>query len=218
MLKKTFAFLITLFAPYNGSCEPLIAESTSPEENLVASTEEQTSPSTAASSLEKLTDQFLQAAQQEGAVIFTPPEGWGAVDPQTLPLSEKAKKIIKAMVFGKGLSQFPPSISLAIHPWNGTVKDYLIKEIKPDIETIKGNFKDLGNMKTQAGDARLCQVDFMTNWGELREMHVILKKDDLLLVLTAAALKEEFPRFYSDFFTSMRSLRFHHAIAKTQDQ
>jgi len=157
----------------------------------------------------KLADQFLKAAGQEGSILFTPPEGWGAVDPQSLGLSE----IIKAMVIGKGKHEFPPSMNLAIHPYGGTIKDYL-KEVKKENDAIRADFKDLGNIQVQAGDARLCQVDFKTKYGEVREMHLFLLKEGTMFVLTAGALKEEFPKFYNDFFSSMRSLRFNTTIVQ----
>jgi hypothetical protein len=39
-------------------------------------------------------------------------------------------------------------------------------------------------------------------------MHVMLKKNGVMHILTAAALKSEFPKFYKEIFASMRSLHF----------
>jgi hypothetical protein len=46
-----------------------------------------------------------------------------------------------------------------------------------------------------------------TQWGRVKMMHVILLKKGVIYILTAAALLEEFPKFYKDFFNSLRSLR-----------
>ena len=114
---------------------------------------------------------------------------------------------VKAMVVGKGAYEFPPSINLGTEPYTGTLKQYL-KRIK-DINTSQGaEWKDLGSIRTQAGDASFSQVDRKTEWGDVRMMHVILIKDGTVYIMTAAARKEEFPTFYKTFFTALSSLRF----------
>lgn len=78
-----------------------------------------------------------------------------------------------------------------------------------DINTNRGDdWKDLGTIRTEAGDASLSQVDTKSKWGIERLMHVILEKNGTIYILTAAALKNDFPKFYKEFFNSMRSLRF----------
>jgi hypothetical protein len=151
---------------------------------------------------EDIAQSYLNAAEEPGALLFTPPAGWKIADPSKLPSR------VKVMVIGQGKYDFPPSINLGMEPWKGTVKDYLKLVVKPANQGPHFDWKDLGIIKTQAGEASLSQVDIVSPWGDQRLMHVILKKDDQLYVLTAAALKEEFPEFYKDFFASMRSLRF----------
>src|ERR1700722_12124044 len=63
-------------------------------------------------------DQFAQAAQLPGALIFTPPPGWRVADPKQLPPS------VKAMVVGKGAGEYPPSLNLATESYGGTLKQY----------------------------------------------------------------------------------------------
>ncbi|MFA6914955.1 MAG: hypothetical protein WC222_01035 [Parachlamydiales bacterium] len=134
-------------------------------------------------------------------VQFTPPPGWGAADPSSLPPS------VKAMVIGKGKGAFPPSINLGMEPYTGTIKQYL-KIIKAINDSQGSQWKDLGTVRTAAGDASLSQVDSKTEWGEIRMMHVILQKEGTIYILTAAAKKDEFPQHYKTFFDSMKSLRF----------
>ena len=60
----------------------------------------------------------------------------------------------------------------------------------------------------------LSQVDTRTQWGEVRLMHVIFQENEVVYILTGAALKEEFPRFYKDFFNSFCSLSLVENLAK----
>lgn len=148
-----------------------------------------------------LQEQIASQVMEPGAVMFTPPEGWHIADPKKLPPS------VKVMVVGKGSSEYPPSLNLATEQYEGTLKQYL--KIVKDINDRSGaEWKDLGTIRTQAGDASLSQVDAKTKWGTERLMHVILIKDGVVYILTAGALKDEFPRYYKEFFTSLRSLRF----------
>lgn len=131
---------------------------------------------------------------------FTPPQGWRFSTSQPLPDN------IQTMVVGKGQHEFPPSMNLGVEYYGGTLKDYL-KVVKAINEAQGSEWKDLGTIRTEAGEASLSQQDMKTNWGDVREMHVILVKNGTVYILTAAALKEEFPKFYKDFFLAMRSLR-----------
>ncbi len=145
-------------------------------------------------------EEFQRIAQEPGAVIFSPPKGWKMADPQALPAH------VKAMVVGAGINEFPPSINLSVEVFEGTVRDYL--RIVKDINHSQGSeWKDLGTIRTQAGEASLSQADALTEWGSVRMMHVILARKGMIYILTAAALKTEFPQFYKIFFESLRSLR-----------
>lgn len=144
---------------------------------------------------------YIQTAQEPGAVIFNPPDSWHLADPQALPPS------VKIMVVGQSNTDFPPSINLGTEKYSGNLKDYL-KMIKSINESQGSDWKDLGTIRTQAGTASLSQVDAKTEWGEVRMMHVIIMKEGTAYILTAAALKDEFSKYYKDFFKSMRSLRF----------
>lgn len=133
--------------------------------------------------------------------MFNPPEGWRVADANSLP------KSVKIMVVGSGSGNFPPSMNLGTEKFSGTMKDYL-KKIK-EINSAKGlSWKSLGTLKTEAGVASLSQVDNHTEWGDVRMMHVMIKNGDTMYILTGAALKEEFPKFYSEFFKAFKSLRF----------
>lgn len=138
----------------------------------------------------------------ENIAVFTPPTGWNQADAKSVKLPPR----VKVMVVGKGPSAYPPSMNLSSEVFQGTLKQYLqiVKRMNDD----KGyDWKDLGTIRTQAGNASLSQVDTKSQWGDIRLMHVILLKNGTIYILTASALKNEFSLFYQDFFKSMRSLR-----------
>jgi hypothetical protein len=148
----------------------------------------------------KIQENFTKLAEEPGSVIFTPPKDWHLADMTAMPPS------VQIMVVGKGSKEFPPSMNLATENYKGSLKQYL-KIVKEINDSQGAEWKDLGTIRTEAGDASMSQVDSKSEWGEIRMMHVILIKNGTAYILTAAALKDEFPKFYKDFFTSMRSLR-----------
>lgn len=130
---------------------------------------------------------------------FTPPQDWKGVDPSVLP------EHVKIMVVGKGNKELPPSINLGYEEYKGSLKDYL--KIVKELNKSQGDpWVDLGTIETKSGPASLSQVDMASEWGTVRQMHVILLKNGVIYILTAAALKEEFPKFYPVFFESIKSL------------
>lgn len=132
-------------------------------------------------------------------VFFSPPQGWLQAKNDTLPPH------VKVMVVGKGKKEFPPSINLSTEEFEGTLKDYL--KIVREINHSQGSeWRDLGTIRTNAGEASLSQADVVTQWGSVRMMHVILPRNGMIYILTAASLKEEFPMYYKTFFDSLRSL------------
>src|ERR1700722_13979307 len=157
--------------------------------------------SLSANASESIQEIYEATAKEPGAIVFTPPVGWKIVDPKELPPS------VKVMVVGSGFSLPLPSISLALEPSNKTLSEYL--SIVKQINKKKGlQWKDLGKIQTQAGEASLSQVDNISQWGTVRMMHVILEKEGVIYILTAAAPKDDFSKYYSNFCESLRSLRF----------
>lgn len=141
-----------------------------------------------------------EQTQEQAEIKFTPPTGWRFTENSGLP------KSVKIMVVGQGKHEFPPSMNLGTEHYDGTLKDYL-KIIKNINATRHADWKDLGTIHTEAGNASLSQVDMHTEWGDVRMMHVILAHEGTIYILTAAALKDEFPAYYKDFFKAMTSLK-----------
>jgi hypothetical protein len=147
---------------------------------------------------EDITTTPIQDAPEQEVVTYVPPKGWKSADLSQLP------KVIKSMIVGTGKENFPPSITLAIEPYSGTLKDYL-KIVKNINSSEKTEWKDLGKITTKAGMASLSQFDEKSNWGTTRTMTTILVQNGNAYILSATALKSEFANFYKDFFEAMRS-------------
>jgi hypothetical protein len=143
---------------------------------------------------------YQSLSKQPGAVSFLPPEGWHLADPKSLPSN------VKLMVVGKGSHTFPPSINLAYDEFNGSLKDYL-KVVDTINKRLGADAKNLGPIQTLAGEAQLLQIDSKNSWGIERQMQVILVKEGVAYILTASALKEEFTKFYPQFFQALKSLK-----------
>lgn len=142
-----------------------------------------------------------QTVSEPAAVAFAPPAGWKEADKSAFPPS------IKIMIVGKGEHEFPPSLSLGTEAFEGSLQDYM--KIVKSINQAKGiEWKDLGLIRTGAGDASLSQIFNKTQWGNIKVMNAILVHNGTVYILTAAALQEEFPKFYKEFFAAMRSLHF----------
>lgn len=157
-------------------------------------------------------EQYTKPKDEPGAILFTPPEGWRLVDPKEIPGNS-----IKAMVLGKGKGAIPPTISLGIDNFQGTLKEYL-KKIKAINESHGDEWKDLGPIQTEAGQASLSQVDIDTQWGKIRAMHVVFIKDGVVYILTTSAMRDEFSQFYPQFFNVMRSLRMNKTIEEMNSE
>lgn len=146
-------------------------------------------------------DPLKESATSIETIQFTPPPNWRTADQTALPNE------VQLMVVGKGLHEFPPSITLATEAYSGTVKSYL--KIVKQLNAAKGyEWKDLGTIQTKAGNASLSQTDSQSEWGNIRMMHVILKKNETIYIITATAKREEFPTFYQQIFSAFRSLHF----------
>lgn len=101
---------------------------------------------------------------------------------------------------------FCPSINLTVEATSVSLTEYL-KAIKAIHEQDRNNqWRQLGKVHTIAGSAQLTQIDTPSEWGTIRMLQLILIKEGSAYVLTAAALKEEFSKFYKEIQTAFRSL------------
>lgn len=142
---------------------------------------------------------YCKIALEPSKTTFTPPAGWKFVDPASL------SKYVRMMFVGQGASDFPPSMILGYDDFSGPAAKFLAFIKKKNQE--KGfETKDLGKVKTPAGIVQLLQVDSVSKWGKERQMQAILSFDDRIWILTCSALKEEFSKFYKEFFDALKTL------------
>lgn len=148
------------------------------------------------------TQSFLEeSTPAPGIATFSPPKGWLAADKNVL------SEHVKILVVGPKIkNDMPPTMNLMIEPYNGTLKTYL-KSVKKINDAHGDAWKDLGTLKTKSGEASLSQVEIRSKWGGEKLMHAIIVKNGYAYVLTASAAKNEFGRFYQQFYSSLRSLQ-----------
>lgn len=136
----------------------------------------------------------------QGIAIFTPPKDWKLADRNAL------SPHVKILVIGPKIqNEMPPTMNLMVEPYSGSLKSYL-KNVKSINDAHGDAWKDLGTLKTKAGEASLSQVEIRSKWGGEKLMHAIIVKNGFAYVLTATAAKNEFGRFYQQFYNSLRSL------------
>lgn len=132
--------------------------------------------------------------------FFLPPKGWEIADPKML---SPRVKIAFVKNTGKG---FRPSINLAVEQTQASTGEYL-KAVRAIHEQDRTNqWRALGKVRTAAGLAQLTEIDSQTEYGPVRLLQLILVKEGYAWILTAVALKEEFPDFYREFHAAFRSL------------
>ena len=142
---------------------------------------------------------IIDAAADE--ICFRPPLGWALADSAALSPN------VKAPVIGPKTGMIPPSINLTTESFSGSLKDY-VAIMKSISGKMGGTWKDLGAFKTAAGPANISQLINKTEWGDIQMLHVVLVKDGIVYILAAAALKEEFPSYYRQFYETFASLQF----------
>lgn len=146
-------------------------------------------------------EKSIQIPKKFETCTFTPPKDWTASDPNALP------KQVKILVKGNGQHEVPPSLNLATEKTAMDIKTYL-KTIKELHESSgETTWSKLGSIQTTAGPATLTQIDTKTSWGNIRMMQAIIIHNKVAYILTATALKDEFPHFYKEFFQSIQSLK-----------
>jgi hypothetical protein len=132
--------------------------------------------------------------------FFHPPKGWECSDPHSL------SSHVKIAFFKKSAKGFCPSINLSIEKTSVSLNEYL-KAVRAIHERDRANqWRSLGKVRTAAGLAQLTEIDSHSEYGPIRILQLILMKQANAYILTAAALKEEFPEYYEEFQTAFRSL------------
>jgi hypothetical protein len=133
---------------------------------------------------------FLAAWTQvwgEGHCYFIPPQGWDLADPA------KLSPRVKICFLGKSSKNLLPSINLASEEVDISLKAY-VDIVKRDCENDPNtHWRDLGKYTTRLGEGRLTEREVTTECGLSRQVQLIVIKDSMAYILTAAALKTDNP-------------------------
>lgn len=148
-----------------------------------------------------LTLSTLCSNEKEFFCYFDPPSDWDCADPKAL------SSLVQVGFVGKGKKLFRPSLNLALEEIDCGMKEYLkaVKEIhESDPHT---RWRDLGALRTKAGEARLTEISRKTKWGDVRMLQSILIHQNKAYILTGAVLRDEFSEQYKPLLKAMRSMR-----------
>lgn len=141
----------------------------------------------------------LHFAEEESSCFFTAPSGWQYVDTSSLP------QTIKLFVRGKSESEVPPTLNLAVESTSLDLEHYLTAARNAYCSTGYAQWCQLGTIDTESGECRLTQIEQETEWGIVKIMQAIMVRNHTAYVLSASALKAEFPNYYEEFFQSIQS-------------
>ena len=131
---------------------------------------------------------------------FVPPTKWQVVDPEAL------SKRVKIGFVCHSNKSFPPSINLALEKIDITQAEYIQIVKKLHQADASNQWRDLGFLKTQSGNAHLGQLDTKNHWNQLKMLQSILVKDGYAFIMTGVARKKDFTKFQDEFLKMFRSL------------
>ncbi|MBJ7449883.1 MAG: hypothetical protein JHC93_05945 [Parachlamydiales bacterium] len=129
---------------------------------------------------------------------FISPKGWKIIDKKLLPGN------VKCLVQGRTLNDVPPSLNLAVENCTSSLENYL-KSAKSIFVSKGDSWQQLGTIKTRSGPAALVLITQDSPFGQVRLMQAFIQQNNVIYLLTATALKEEFNKYYSDFFKAFQS-------------
>lgn len=140
---------------------------------------------------------FLLAA---AICIFQPPSDWEIAQLKT------PSPYVQIGFLGKGSSEFRPTLNFATEDVDGSLKEYVkaVKEIHLLEPQVK--WRDLGKFATKAGEGRLTEISKPSPYGEMKVLQAIIVKDSKAYILTAAVLKQDFPKFQTQILDAFHSL------------
>lgn len=131
---------------------------------------------------------------------FVPPSGW------EIAQLKNPSPHIKIGFLGQGSKEFRPSINLATEEVDVPLAKYVqaVKELHLNNPTIQ--WRDLGKLQMQSGPGRLVEMSNTTPYGDIKILQAFFVKSDTAYILTAAILKEDFPKLQQELLKSLQSL------------
>jgi len=131
---------------------------------------------------------------------LVPPKKWDLADPKHY------SPRVQIGFIGPTKKEFPSSVNLAVESVSIELPEYVAAVRKIHEADPNNRWRDLGPYQTSAGEGRLTEIEAKTEWGKVRLLQFILVKNRFAYIITASALKEEFPKFYTEFEKVFHSL------------
>ena len=131
---------------------------------------------------------------------FIPPAGW-----EIAQLKSPSPNVNIGLI-GKASTDFRPSINLATEEVDVSLKEYVkaVKALQTADPTTK--WRDLGKLPMQGGTGHLIEMSNKSPWGEIKILQAFFIADQTAYILTAAVMKEDFPKFQAELLQSLKSL------------
>ena len=133
--------------------------------------------------------------------FFIPPKGWEIANPEILAPR------VHICFLGKTSKGLAPSINLTTEKVTISLELYIEKIRKIHTADPNSRWKDLGKFKTLLGDGRLTKLETPTELGMAHMVQLVVIKEGVAYILTAGAIKEEFPKYYKTFDHALHSLQ-----------
>lgn len=133
--------------------------------------------------------------------FFIPPKGWEIADPKMLAPS------VDICFLGKSSKGLAPTINLATEVVDVSLDAYIEEVRKIHSADPNCRWRDLGKFTARIGNGRLMELETPTEFGAARMVQLVVIKENVAYILTAAALKEEFSKYYKTFDAALRSLQ-----------
>ncbi len=133
--------------------------------------------------------------------FFIPPKGWEIANPKMLAPS------VQICFLGKSSKGLPPTINLATEVVNVSLEAYVEEVRKIHKADPNCRWRDLGKFTALMGSGRLMELETPTELGPARMVQLVVIKESVAYILTAAALKEEFSMYYKTFDAALHSLQ-----------
>ena len=142
---------------------------------------------------------FFSLLSAEPFCYFVPPKGWKMIEP-----SQLSSTTLIAFV-APSHEPFRASINLGSEKTNVSLQDYIEAVKKRFSSKREHEWKSLGYIKTQAGNAHLSSVETKHGFGQTTSLQAILSIDNTIYVMTALSLKEDFSSYYPVFLKTFES-------------
>jgi len=114
---------------------------------------------------------------------------------------------VEICFLGKSSKGLAPTINLATEVVDVSLDAYIVEVRKIHSADPNSRWRDLGKFTARIGNGRLMELEAPTEFGAARMVQLVVIKDKVAYILTAAALKEEFSKYYKTFDAALCSLQ-----------